>query len=75
MTSMTARQRAALACLRINHPRAHVAPLACARDKDPLNVKVKMTWRGHYSRIVWIKPDGAIHLGETHIRDRQLVAA
>jgi len=75
MTKMTAPQRAALACLRIHHPRSRVTVLWEARDKKPLKVKVRMCWPGHYSRIVWLDQAGHLELGDTHIRDRQGLAA
>lgn len=75
MTNMTARQRAALACLRINHPRSRITVLWEARDKDRNRVKVRMCWPGRYSRIVWLDPAGGLELGDTHIRNRQGVAA
>jgi hypothetical protein len=74
MSKMTARQRAALACLRVNHPRARVCVLWEARDKKPDKIKVRMCWPGRYTRIVWLNPTGLLELGDTHIRDRQLVA-
>lgn len=79
MTTMTARQRCALACLRINHPRARVSVLSEPRDKDPVKVKIKMTWSlQDRSREVWIDPDGALELGATRSahggRDRQVAA-
>jgi hypothetical protein len=75
MSKMTARQRAALACLRVNHPRAEVSVLWHALDRRPLQVKVRMRWPGRYTRIVWLTPSGGLELGETHIRDRQLARA
>jgi hypothetical protein len=80
MTNMTARQRCALACLRINHPRANVRVLSEPRDKDGPKVKIKMTWSlQDRSREVWIGPDGTLELGVTRSahagRDRQRAAS
>lgn len=76
MSKMTAAQRAALARLRVNHPRATVSVLWEPRDKHPRKVKVRMGWSAR-SRIVWLDQDGRMELGETHGigRDRQAVPA
>lgn len=79
MTTMTARQRCALACLRINHPRARVRVISTPVDKHPVKVKIKMTWSTQdRSREVWIDADGGLELGLTRSahggRDRQVAA-
>jgi hypothetical protein len=54
---MTARQRAVLARLRVNHPRATVSVLS--RQSDRPLVQVKMRWAGtSVSRWFWLTPDG-----------------
>lgn len=57
MVPMTAAQRATLAKLRINHPRADVTLLH--RQEDLPLVRVKMRWRKTtFIRWIWIAPDG-----------------
>lgn len=69
MIHMTARQRCALACLRINHPRARVeVPYLKNRHTyaHAPRVRVNMVW-SLYSRDVWLDPDGSLELGDVRM--------